>query len=88
MDNIIQRNGNGDEVRSKNEKLSSQNLFNTLCMLTFQATNDRQPPPPTPIAKNTQLSGQNMKKEKRGSSSRFNVSKNRELTPLPRLTGE
>lgn len=52
------------------------------------STKDRQPPPPTPITKNIQLSGQAVKKDKRVSSSRFNVSKNRELSPLPRLTGK
>lgn len=49
-------------------------------------------PPPVPIAKATPLQnnlGANpTKKDKRINSSRFNISKNRELTPLPRLTGK
>lgn len=88
MDNNIQRNGNGDEVIETIEIYPKiHNLI--LLVIIFQATNDRQPPPPTPIGKNSQLSsGQILKKDKRVSSSRFNISKNRELTPLPRLTGQ
>lgn len=49
-------------------------------------------PPPVPITKSTpsanNLGSNNVKKDKRMNSSRFNISKNRELTPLPRLTGK
>lgn len=50
-------------------------------------------PPPVPIAKTqsqqNNLGGQNqIKKDKRANSSRFNISKNRELITLPRLTGK
>lgn len=47
-------------------------------------------PPPVPITKSTpsanNLGSNSVKKDKRMNSSRFNISKNRELTPLPRLT--
>ncbi|XP_059614116.1 serine/threonine-protein phosphatase 2A 56 kDa regulatory subunit gamma isoform isoform X1 [Phlebotomus argentipes] len=42
-------------------------------------------PPATPITKSINLSGPLIKKEKRQNSSRFNVSKNRELNALPLL---
>ncbi|XP_055294805.1 serine/threonine-protein phosphatase 2A 56 kDa regulatory subunit delta isoform isoform X2 [Sitodiplosis mosellana] len=46
-------------------------------------------PPPVPIAKANptpnNLGSNTVKKDKRMNSSRFNISKNRELTPLPRL---
>lgn len=48
-------------------------------------------PPPVPINKtNSQpnIVANSVKKDKRINSSRFNISKNRELTPLPRLTGK
>lgn len=49
-------------------------------------------PPPVPISKTTpsqnNLGANQPKKDKRISSSRFNISKNRELAPLPRLTGK
>lgn len=49
-------------------------------------------PPPVPITKINQtpnnLGSNTMKKDKRMNSSRFNISKNRELTPLPRLAGK
>lgn len=49
-------------------------------------------PPQVPITKSTptanNLGSNSVKKDKRMSSSRFNISKNRELTPLPRLTGK
>ena len=48
-------------------------------------------PPPVPITKSTPSAnnlGNSVKKDKRMNSSRFNISKNRELTPLPRLTGK
>lgn len=49
-------------------------------------------PPPVPITKSNPSAnnlGSNItKKDKRMNSSRFNISKNRELTPLPRLAGE
>lgn len=49
-------------------------------------------PPPVPITKSApsanNLGSNNVKKDKRMNSSRFNISKNRELTTLPRLTGE
>lgn len=52
---------------------------------------DPKGPPPTQISKTTPLAnnlGSNTaKKDKRMNSSRFNISKNRELTPLPRLAG-
>lgn len=47
-------------------------------------------PPLAPIAKTTpanNLGSNTAKKDKRMNSSRFNISKNRELTPLPRLAG-
>lgn len=54
-----------------------------------EAPKDRQAPPPVPIAKNaTPLTATGAKKEKRLNSSRFNISKNRELTPLLRLNGK
>lgn len=47
------------------------------------------PPPPTLINKiKYQPGGPVIKKDKRQSSSRFNISKNRELQKLPLLTGE
>lgn len=53
---------------------------------------DRQAPPPVPIAKGVSLTAYErtpqIKKEKRLNNSRFNISKNRELAPLPRLTGK
>lgn len=51
-------------------------------------------PPPVPIAKTAPSVINNMnatpavKKDKRVYSSRFNISKDRELQPLPRLTGK
>lgn len=49
-------------------------------------------PPQVPITKSTpsanNLGSNSVKKDKRMSSSRFNISKNRELAPLPRLTGK
>lgn len=49
-------------------------------------------PPPVPITKSTpsanNLGSNSVKKDKRMNSSRFNISKNRELTPLPRLAGK
>lgn len=52
------------------------------------APKDRQAPPPVPISKNTTpITGSAIKKDKRLNSSRFNISKNRELTPLLRLNG-
>lgn len=48
-------------------------------------------PPQVPITKSTPSAnnlGSNSVKKDRRSSSRFNISKNRELTPLPRLTGK
>lgn len=49
-------------------------------------------PPPVPITKTTpipnNLGSNTVKKDKRMNSSRFNISKNRELTPLPRLAGK
>lgn len=49
-------------------------------------------PPPASIAKTApsanNLGSNTAKKDKRMNSSRFNISKNRELTPLLRLTGE
>ncbi|XP_055387774.1 serine/threonine-protein phosphatase 2A 56 kDa regulatory subunit gamma isoform isoform X6 [Condylostylus longicornis] len=47
-----------------------------------KSTPPRDAPPPTSIAKGLNLSGPLIKKEKRQSSSRFNVSKNRELNAL------
>lgn len=48
-------------------------------------------PPPVPISKTTpsqnNLGANQSKKDKRINSSRFNISKNRELASLPRLTG-
>lgn len=52
-----------------------------------EAPKDRQAPPPVPIAKNATPVNAALKKEKRLNSSRFNISKNRELTPLLRLNG-
>ena len=47
------------------------------------------PPPPTLINKiKFQPGGPVIKKDKRQSSSRFNISKNRELQKLPLLTGQ
>lgn len=47
------------------------------------------PPPPTLINKiKYQPGGPVIKKDKRQSSSRFNISKNRELQKLPLLSGE
>lgn len=49
-------------------------------------------PPPVPIAKGNptpnNLGSNTVKKDKRMNSSRFNISKNRELTPLARLAGK
>lgn len=49
-------------------------------------------PPPVPIAKGNptpnNLGSNTVKKDKRMNSSRFNISKNRELTPLSRLAGK
>lgn len=49
-------------------------------------------PPPVPIAKtnptSNNLGSNTVKKDKRMNSSRFNISKNRELTPLSRLAGK
>lgn len=46
------------------------------------------PPPTTPLAKGVYLNTPTVKKDKRQSSSRFNVSKNCELVALPLLSGE
>lgn len=54
---------------------------------------DRPAAPPVPIIKtngngtNQPQNSNTARKEKRMNSSRYNVSKNRELSPLPRLTG-
>uniref|UniRef100_A0A1A9VFN4 Uncharacterized protein n=1 Tax=Glossina austeni TaxID=7395 RepID=A0A1A9VFN4_GLOAU len=51
-----------------------------------KSTPPRDAPPPTPITKGINLSATPIvKKEKRQISSRYNVSKNCELTPLPPL---
>ena len=51
--------------------------------------NPNIPPPPTLINKTKYQPGAPViKKDKRQSSSRFNVSKNRELQKLPQLSGE
>lgn len=48
--------------------------------------NKRTPPPVSPITKSLDITTTPLvKKEKRQSSSRYNVSKNCELTPLPPL---
>jgi hypothetical protein len=48
---------------------------------------NKTPPPPTPINKIKYSGPPYLKKDKKQSSSRFNVSKNRELKPLPLLKG-
>jgi len=47
----------------------------------------KAPPPPTPISKLKFNGPPHLKKDKRQNSSRFNVSKNRELQSLPPLKG-
>lgn len=68
------------------------NLFEYLSQANKAASgspNSNAPPPPTLINKiKYQAGGPVIKKDKRQSSSRFNVSKNRELLKLPLLTGE
>lgn len=83
MDNNSQQvNGVNDTGNETNNK---ETINTTTAAATTKTTPPRDAPPPTPIAKGLNLSGPLIKKDKRQSSSRFNISKNRELTPLAQL---
>ncbi len=70
----------------------SVDLLSCFCVLqgTDNKNNneDSKAPPPTPFNKIKYSGPPYLKKDKRQSSSRFNVSKNRELKALPQLKGK
>ncbi|XP_055387771.1 serine/threonine-protein phosphatase 2A 56 kDa regulatory subunit gamma isoform isoform X5 [Condylostylus longicornis] len=67
---------------NNNDNAANNSIASTETNKDTKSTPPRDAPPPTSIAKGLNLSGPLIKKEKRQSSSRFNVSKNRELNAL------
>lgn len=78
--------GNNASSSSSNNSANVNNTNNANATNNSSSSGDQQHPPPTPLTKiKVTPATPLVKKDKKQSSSRFNISKNRELTKLPSL---